>query len=416
MNIGIVSSHASTGGWRYVFLLARGLKEIDPQAAITVYRGAERVASVTANDFAHYGIRVEELSQLPASEPPPELGGPDATTGRISAYRRMRTLARRWRDGRRGRLAARSLGRHDVVHFAWPFEIAPPVLDVPMTFIPHDFIYTHEFGLGGDGQIKWLFMRHNHRRWLERAVPIVSSDFIADELQRTFPEYSGPVHVVRLPYLNPPPATRYADTAHFSTFAADRSLPGRFVLCPNNITLHKNLPTLLAAMWHVKQTCPGVKLVLTGWGTETVRAIVNSPLYADRTTSPQDCDVLGLGMVSDDELMGLMQRAELVVNASLCEAGSGSGADAWACGCPVALSDIPPYREQVEHFGAAAAFFDPRDPRDMSRAMILLLQDRDLAARNVRTSSAALGRTSWNDTAARYRDIFLQASRAATTG
>lgn len=412
MNIGIVSSHASTGGWRYVFLLARGLKETDPQAAITVYHGTERVSSVKADDFARHGVRFESLSALPAPEPPPELKGSAFSTGSASLYRRMRSLMRQWRDGRRGQIAARSLGRHDVVHFAWPFGIAPPVLDVPMTFIPHDFIYTHEFGLGGDGQAQWLFMRHNHRRWLDRATPVVSSDFIAAELRRSFPEYSGPVHVVRLPYLNPPPASRYADTAHFCKFAGERSLPNRFILCPNNVTLHKNLPTLLSAMWHVKQNCPGVKLILTGWGTNTIRAIVNSPLYADRTTCPKDCDVLGLGLVSDDELMGLMQRAELVVNASLCEAGSGSGADAWACGCPVALSGIPAYREQVEHYGTAAEFFDPRDPKDMARAMIRLLQNRELAAQNVRSSLAALSHVSWRDTADQYRDVFRQACTA----
>lgn len=103
-----------------------------------------------------------------------------------------RRLAQAGRDRRAERRAiryARLLERHDVVHFAWPYDILPVPLAVPMTFIPHDFIHVHEFGVFTYSQLAWQFTTDGLRSWLAAATPIVSSDFVAAELSRAFPDH-----------------------------------------------------------------------------------------------------------------------------------------------------------------------------------------------------------------------------------
>jgi glycosyltransferase involved in cell wall biosynthesis len=112
-----------------------------------------------------------------------------------------------------------------------------------------------------------------------------------------------------------------------------------------------------------------------------------------------------------------MRAATLVINPSLCEAGSGSGLDAWGCGCPVALSDIPAFRDQVRFLGTHAEFFDPRDPRDIGRAVVEVLADPDRAARQAEESRAAIARYGWHEVATHYLAVFERMlGRSASCG
>ena len=156
----------------------------------------------------------------------------------------------------------------------------------------------------------------------------------------------------------------------------------------------------------MRQAGDDVKLVVCGVETEGIRARVASPLYADRVDSQTDWDVLGLGLVSDADVLALMRAASLVLNPSLCEAGSGSGLDAWGCGCPVALSDIPAFRDQVRFLGTRAEFFDPRDPRDIARIVGRMLADPERLAREAQESQAAIAAYGWDEVATRYRAVF----------
>jgi glycosyltransferase involved in cell wall biosynthesis len=318
------------------------------------------------------------------------------------------TLRRRWKKALRDHCDQRfasALAGHDVVHFAWPYDIDPPALATPMTFIPHDFIYTHEFGVANYRQHAWIAIREAHERWLASATPVVSSAFIAGELRRAFPAFRGDVHVIYLSSLNPLPAAGI-EPAIVEELRRKHSLPACFMLCANNIMPHKNLGTLISALWHLRQAGSDLKLVACGVETEEIRARVTGPLYADRTESRDDWDMRGLGLVSDDEVLALMRAATLVINPSLCEAGSGSGLDAWGCGCPVALSDIPAFRDQVGFLGTRAEFFDPRDPRDIARVVLGMLADPDGQSRATKESQAAIRRYGWDDVAIRYLAVF----------
>jgi phosphatidylinositol alpha-mannosyltransferase len=169
---------------------------------------------------------------------------------------------------------------------------------------------------------------------------------------------------------------------------------------------HKNLGLLIAALWHLREAGQDVRLVVVGPETQGIRARVSCPLYGDRVEPDEDWHMLGLGLVSNDDLLDLMQEALVVVNPSLCEAGSGSGLDAWGCGAPVAVSDIPAFRDQVRYLGTKAAFFDPRDPRDAARVLLGMIRDPEGRAADAAASQAAIGRYDWSEVARRYLAVF----------
>jgi glycosyltransferase involved in cell wall biosynthesis len=407
MDIGIVCQKASTGGWRYALMLACALKRQSSRSRVTVHYRARRLPPGGLATLQSAGVEVARLPRLPLQRSPWPLT-PKRFTGLKAIDKGCNFLRQRWKEATRGHRShslARSLAHHDVVHFAWPYDLDPPPLTVPMSFIPHDFIYTHEFGVANYQQRDWLATRQAHERWLASATPIVSSDFIAGELQRTFPESRRPLDVVYLSSLNPMPETGIAP-AVVEEVRRRFELPARFMLCPNNVMPHKNLAGAIAALWHVRQAGDDVKLIVCGVETEGIRARVASPLYADRTDSQTDWDMRGLGLVSDADVLALMRAAALIINPSLCEAGSGSGLDAWGCGCPVALSDIPAFRDQVRFLGTRAEFFDPHDPRDIARTVCRMLADSERLARDAEESRAAIARYGWNEVATRYHAVF----------
>ena len=404
MDVGIVCQDASTGGWRYTLMLACALKRMVSESRITVYCCMQRLPRGGFDTLTTAGVELTPLWDSKWLSP----FKPKQLVGLKLIDKGLNALRRRWNETVQDdyyRKITKRFARHDVMHFAWPYGLEPPLLTVPMSFIPHDFIYTHDFGVDQYTQQAWIAARQSHERWLASATPIVSSEFIAHELRQSFPSYAGPVDVVYLSSLHPT-STAGNDPSAVAEVRGRYGLPNRYILCPNNIMPHKNLSGILAALWHMRQAGADVKLILCGQNTDSIRAVVRSPLYADRSDFESTWDVLGLGIVSDADLLALMGGALLVVNPSLCEAGSGSGLDAWGNGCPVALSDIPAFRDQVRFLGTRAEFFDPQDPREIARVLLGMLATPDRVARAVEASREAIARYSWDDVATGYFAIF----------
>ena len=407
MNLGIVCQQASTGGVRYAINLAIALRSIAPQVSVTLHHGRKVIDSRVSKDLRAAGVGLNRLGRLPLPRTP-QFFAQKRRLNWPSADRQLNAIRVSYCNlidrGRHASLA-RVLNRHDLVHFAWPYGIDPPPLRIPVSFIPHDFIHTHEFG------VPWLdrtFCESSQvvlERWLECAAPIVSSDFVAAELHSVFPDYRRQVEVIYLSSLHVAPQGQH-DPGRMEATCRRLGVSGRYILCPNNVMPHKNLSLLISALWHLRQAGENVRLVAIGWGTEGIRAKVNCPLYGDRVDAAADWDILGLGVVSDDDLLDLMRQSELVVNPSLCEAGTGSGLDAWGYGCAVALSDIPAFRDQVRYLGTRAAFFDPRDPRDTARVLLEALGDGHKRATDAEVSRAALQRYDWSEVARQYLAVF----------
>ena len=403
MNLGIVCQRASTGGWRYTLMLAGAIRRLDTRTSVTIHHGNELPPS-GKEEIRAAGVMAQFLPQLSY----PRQRSQKRRIGIRAIDRGMNAIRGAYKDGlHRKRMAqfVQCLNRHDLVHFAWPYGIEPPSVAVPMSFIPHDFIYAHEFGTPFYTHEQWLATRCQQQRWLDAAASVVSSDFIAAELRRTFPDHVGPVEVIYLSTLNPPVArasNKPNDTADLRRLCT----PDRYILCPNNVMPHKNLSTLFAALWHVRQAGEAIKLVAIGHGTDGIRAKINCPFYGDHVGPMEDYDVLGMGLVNEADLSTLIRNAALVVNPSVCEAGSGSGVDAWSNGCPVALADIPAFRDQVRFLGTQAEFFDPRDPRDTARAILDVIRQPMRSKLAAEQSKAAMEKYTWDHVAGHYLAFF----------
>ncbi|HAV31207.1 MAG TPA: hypothetical protein DC058_23370 [Planctomycetaceae bacterium] len=117
--------------------------------------------------------------------------------------------------------------------------------------------------------------------------------------------------------------------------------------------------------------------------------------------------MLGLGLVSDEDLIALMQRSRVLVNPSLSELNNGPGLDAWDIGCPVAMSRIPPFLEHLEFLGVRAQLFEPRCVFEIRDALDRVLSDPAGAMRDAAVSREQMRRWTWVDVSQRYADLFL---------
>jgi glycosyltransferase involved in cell wall biosynthesis len=110
-----------------------------------------------------------------------------------------------------------------------------------------------------------------------------------------------------------------------------------------------------------------------------------------------------LGAISHDELLGAMQAASIFVSPALYEPFGLSVLEAAGAGCALLLSDIPTFRELWD---GAAIFFDPRDRRQLKRALQSLCDDEVLRIRLQRAAAERATRYPLRDTANSYRALY----------
>ncbi len=285
----------------------------------------------------------------------------------------------------------RAAAAADVAFFPWPYWFGPPNLDCAIATTIHDLNFKYFFGTP-------IFARADAERidvqmeqWAAQATTIASSEFMADEIARHYPK-ARPSAVIRLAPFAESNRTGSAPTAEV------RAL-GRYLLCGTHLTVHKNLGALIAAQAILRTRFPGLRLVITGSGTEAASGRSTS---VGTIVNGADPDVIGLGYVSNERIDALISGAAVVVNPSLYEAGNGPGVDAWSLGTPVAMSDIPAFREHLPAQGVEAALFDPRDPDDIAAKISDVLEHRDVWSAKAAASKVAIDRRTWTDVAADY--------------
>jgi glycosyltransferase involved in cell wall biosynthesis len=170
--------------------------------------------------------------------------------------------------------------------------------------------------------------------------------------------------------------------------ALPASVPSKFFFYPAQFWMHKNHERLLHALAHAKRRANDIALVLVGSkknNYERVRILVQDLGLTDNVSL--------LGYV-DNRLMGSLYRhARALVMPTFFGPTNIPPLEAFACGCPVAVSDIYGMREQV---GDAALLFDPRSVAQMADVLERLWRDDALCldlARRGRETAAVWGRS-----------------------
>lgn len=296
------------------------------------------------------------------------------------------------------------LGNFDVAYFPWPYLLACPRTRCPLVATFHDFNFKYFFGSLVHSRRQLAELETQMPQWLANATPVVSTHFMAAELAKFYPQAAGRATVV---HLAPPGSVgRVSAELALQTVQALGVKPP-YVLYPANISVHKNIGTLVAAIALLRDRGKPLPLVLTGPETDTV---AGRATYIGVERGGRDQDVTGLGYVSNDQIDALVQCATVVVSPSLYEAGNGPGVDAWARGIPVAMSNIPAFMEHIEVQGVKARVFDPRDPRDIAAKLQEILDDPQQARSDAEASRRALQKLTWRDCAAQYLRVFERAA------
>ena len=156
------------------------------------------------------------------------------------------------------------------------------------------------------------------------------------------------------------PRFRPADPKAVDQVRADFNLNGPYILFVGSLEPRKNLRTLLAA-WQ-RGRFDGATLAILG---------ATGHLFAGPQFESVPAGVRLLGCVEDQVLPALYSGAAGFIYPSTYEGFGLPPLEAMACGCPVAVSEIPAHRELYD---GVAAYFDPFSAEDLSSRLEWLLR------------------------------------------
>lgn len=217
----------------------------------------------------------------------------------------------------------------DIVHFPYfePFFLTLP-LKMPKNSIVtvHDmtpFVFPQHFPTGIKGKIKWNIQKMNLRK---AAAIITDSEASKSDIIKFTGIAKDKIFVVYL-----------AAAEHFKKKESVKNkfnLPEKFALYVGDITWNKNLPNLIKAINQTK-----IPLVVVGKAFLNKEYDENNPwnsgIKESQELAGKNLNVIGLGFVSDEDLLDIYNLATVFVIPSSYEGFGLPIVEAMSCGCPV---------------------------------------------------------------------------------
>lgn len=244
---------------------------------------------------------------------------------------------------------------------------------VPALIAIHDLMHRYESRFPEVGSPRESRIRETQFasicRWA-RGV-LVDSRIGASHVRESYGLQDERIHV--LPFIAPPHAWNDSPPRGFDK---RYDLPEKFVFYPAQFWEHKNHARLVQAIARLKGDLPDLKLVLAGSpknAYDRVVALIEELGLKDA--------VLFLGYVPDEHMPELYRRARALVMPTFFGPTNIPPLEAFAAGCPVAISDRYGMPEQA---GDAALLFDPESVDAIAEAVRRLWTDDALCAELVR--------------------------------
>ena len=174
------------------------------------------------------------------------------------------------------------------------------------------------------------------------------------------------------------------------------NLPSNYILYVGGRGGYKNFEKFAHAFVNVQKKVEDLKMVVVGCQFSQAE---NQYLKELDVTK----DVFIYSEISDENLTYLYSHAALFVFPSL---GEGFGVpilETWTCGTPLALSDIPCFKEIADDGGY---YFDPMSVESMSNAMCEILSDDALKKDLVKKGTERLKSFSWDKNYEQTRSVY----------
>jgi hypothetical protein len=175
-----------------------------------------------------------------------------------------------------------------------------------------------------------------------------------------------------------------------------RALPasvGPYVVTVAGRDDHKNVQGLLRAWAHVERSL-GASHHLVVAGAHDPALLARWIGWADEADVAER--VVFTGRLDDDELVAVLQGAELAVTPSLEEGFGLPVLEAAACGTPAIASNVSSLPEVLDE---PTAGFDPHDPRSIADAIVRALTDDDHRTVLLAAGRRAVERWTWTNVA-----------------
>lgn len=302
----------------------------------------------------------------------------------------------------------------DVIYFSYPYLMDCPELPMPMITTPHDFNHKrfNTFGPKMRAQID-----HQMPRWLRQSkFLVVSSEFIASELQHFYPEFADKVRIVRLGI---PSASRIPSVEEIEAQCQRMGLPKVFLLTTGWIVPHKNQVILFKALGKLRNQGISIPLVCVGPNSDQLQpekrkraaGYVHEVLdTAIESGLEYGRDYWGFGYVDDFALECLYRRAFALVVPTLYEAGSFPAREAMKDLCPVICSNIPALMEEARLVDNSIWLFDPADSDALANTIQYMLNNYPIVLQRAQRAQRLVKSVySWKKTAAGYLSVFQEA-------
>jgi glycosyltransferase involved in cell wall biosynthesis len=289
--------------------------------------------------------------------------------------------------------AAARRHRLDLIH-SMAF-VAPPVLPCPLVATIYDLSFVMQPDAFPAAQRRYLDRQTARTCRVARRLIAISESGRQD----IHAVYGVPL--TRIDVVRPGVEGRFRPlpAAEVAAFRAAEGLPERFLLHVGTLQPRKNIPVLLRALARLADT--DIPLLLVGgrgWLTDELDAEIAALGLGNR--------VRFVGYVPDEALPSWYNAATVLVYPSLYEGFGLPIVEALACGTPVVAADTSSLPEAG---GAAAVYFDPRDPAALAAQLDALLGDPAARARAAAVGPEQARRFSWEQAG---RDLLAVYERA----
>lgn len=297
-------------------------------------------------------------------------------------------------------------GDTDLIHYPYfdLFWMTLPLIKKKKTVVTvHDvipLIFPDEYPPGIKGKVKFQIQKLSLRG--VRAV-ICDSESSKKDI---FSYLNYPKEKTFVVYLAPSDKFRPLEpkTQNLKLIIRKYSLPNRFVLYVGDVNYNKNVLGLVKACKNIKSP-----LVIVGkqaaQGEFDQAHIENQPLVQLIKQYGKDPQVLRLGYVPDEDLVGLYNLATVYCQPSFYEGFGLPVLEAMASGTPVVTSNQSSLPEIV---GRAVVMIDPYDTNDLANGLTVAIEDEDLREDLIQRGLNQVKKFSWEKTAGETYQVYRE--------